>query len=66
MSQNTSAPSNTFRYVIAILALVLLVAGWGLSMHPMWITAGVAGLVAAYGLDHVARSSKSKDEAEST
>lgn len=65
MSENTSAPSNSFRYVIALLGLVLLVAGWGLSMHPMWIAAGVAGLVAAYGLDTVARRTAAKDEVES-
>lgn len=65
MSENTSSPSNSFRYVIALLALVLLVAGWGLSMHPMWIAAGVAGLVAAYGLDTVARKRADEDEAGS-
>lgn len=65
MSENTSSPSNSFRYVIALLALVLLVAGWGLSMHPMWIAAGVAGLVAAYGLDAVARKRADEDEAGS-
>lgn len=58
--------SRSFRNVIALASLCLLVAGWGVTAFPnagfFWLIGGLVGLASALGLDVVMRTRASSAE----